>query len=83
MSDFVRRQWDLYRNVAVPPGVPQDEVNQLRRTFYAGVEAALNMQKALAALNKEEAIIGLQEIFREVHRFENDSERGGVYRIDA
>jgi hypothetical protein len=76
--DFVRQQWEQHRRIAVSAYATQDYVNDLRRTFYAGAEAALKIQKVLAALEGDVAVAGLESVFRELHRFETDCKRGAA-----
>jgi hypothetical protein len=76
MTDFLKRQWDLHRTFMVPADAPQVRIRELRRTFYAGAEAALKIQKVLATLEGDVAVAGLEGVFRELHRFETDCKRG-------
>jgi len=72
----IQEQWEQFRKLIVPADAPPVQVQEMRRSFYAGVEAMLRIQLAFAAYEEDTAVVMLEGIYDECTRFAEDVAKG-------
>lgn len=76
----VQDQWERFRKHVVPKDAPPVQVQEMRRSFYAGVEAMLRIQFAISdgAMSEDAAVAILEGVHDECCRFAGDVARGAA-----
>jgi hypothetical protein len=74
----VKAQWDeFYRLVLKPIRQPAaNQIQEMRRAFYAGVEAMMKISMEVAELDEDSAETELQMVEQELKDFGHDVQRG-------
>jgi len=67
----VQEQWDEFRKLVVPKDAAPIQVQEMRRSFYAGVEAMLRIQWAIGedSVSEDAGVAILEGIHDECQRF--------------
>ncbi|MBZ0086495.1 MAG: hypothetical protein K8F33_00100 [Thermomonas sp.] len=76
----VQEQWDGFRKLVVPKDAPEVQVTEMRRAFYAGVEAMLRIQWAIGddAVSEDAGVAILEGVHDECRRFAEDVANGAA-----
>lgn len=76
----VQEQWESFHAIVVPKDAPEVQVTEMRRAFYAGVEAMLRIQWAIgdAAISEDGAMAILEGVHDECHRFAAEVAKGAA-----
>jgi len=76
----VQEQWESFSKLVVPKDAPEIQVTEMRRAFYAGVEAMLRIQWAIgdAAVSEDGAMAILEGVHDECQRFASEVVKGAA-----
>lgn len=75
----VQEQWQIFSALVVPKDAPEVQITEMRRAFYAGVEAMLRIQWAIGGIENEEAAVAMLEgVHDECRRFSVEIARGNA-----
>ena len=76
----VKEQWDSFRTLVIPTNAPEIQVTEMRRAFYAGVEAMLRIQWEVGddAVSEDAGVAILEGIHDECRRFAAEVARGAA-----
>lgn len=80
MKHRVQALWNNFRNHVMHPASPPDQVREMRRAFYAGVECALNRigseMSAGDSLDDPSDEQVIREVNQELQQFAKDVKEG-------
>ncbi len=70
-ANRIMRQWESFHAAVIPYDAPAVQIVEMRRAFFAGVNAMLAEMSAIAGsgVSEEAGVIRLEEINRELTDF--------------
>lgn len=76
----VQEQWSSFEKMVISPNAPEVQRTEMRRAFYAGVEAMLRIQWAIgdAAISEDAGMAILQGVHDECRQFAADVASGAA-----
>jgi hypothetical protein len=71
-NNFIEKEWQQFRKMAISRNASSIQINEMRRAFYAGIKMLFNVQRTIALndkINEEDAVNILTNIQTECRRF--------------
>lgn len=68
----VQEQWSSFRTSVIPNDATPIQLQEMRRSFYAGVASMIYLQHTLSKYQEDTALIMLEAIYEECRTFGND-----------
>lgn len=76
----IQEQWELFSTMVIPKDAPDIQKQEMRRAFYAGVEALLRIEAIIisSAVSKEAGMAMLKGVHEECKLFASEVAKGAA-----
>ena len=74
----IQEQWEQFESLVINPNAPDVQRSEMKRAFYAGAQALLNVEWAIAdtSLSDDAVVEMLEGCYQEIQMFADQVKQG-------